>query len=130
MLRKICIAAMMCFGLLLTGAVSPARPPLLSASTASAEDVWAASIGSTQYYIMTETINGPYADCLYVKVKNVRDGRLVRMQGWNYRGDEGEIRCSADNTPIGPARNSPLAVAILRTTCDYVGSDFARNWGY
>ena len=134
MLKKTCLATTMCFILLLISSLSFSSG-ILSSNTASAEDVWAASEGDEQSYIVTDTIYGPKSDCLSVGVKKLKRGKLLYGQIWNYRGDEGEIRCVVENNDhitinMGPVWKSPVALAILRTTCDYVGSDFAHEWGY
>lgn len=130
MFRKISIITAVFLSFFLLGPVSLDNSPW-SVSIVSAQDVWAASKGDNQYYIMTDTINGPRADVMSVKVKKVRNNRLLYTQVWNYRGDEGEICCVIDrHIIIGPIRNTPIAVAILQACCDYVESDFAHDWGY
>ena len=57
MLKKTCLATTMCFILLLISSLSFSSG-ILSSNTASAEDVWAASEGDEQYYIVTDTIYG------------------------------------------------------------------------
>lgn len=67
MFRKISIITAVFLSFFLLGPVSLDNSPW-SVSIVSAQDVWAASKGDNQYYIMTDTINGPRADVMSVKV--------------------------------------------------------------
>lgn len=67
--KKACLTTTICFILLLISSLSFSSG-ILSSNIASAEDVWAASDGDEQYYIVTDTIYGPKSDCLSVEVKN------------------------------------------------------------
>lgn len=119
-MRK-CIITMSMLTAISTMAVSAPVPVNPLIQVASAQDVWAASEGGLDIYVMTERLRAPQHGYLNVICKNVsRDLKDTRMQCWTFYHDEGETWVAIDRQHRGAMSNDPIAQNIYRVACEYL----------